>query len=248
MLNGYRYLATSDRPLARRVRALRRQVVNFTLPAPKALVRPILWAFLASRSIVHFVKRVFICEPLFKAYCTQYGRGVRTGVFVHWVQGQGNLLLGDDVLIDGKCAFSFASRFTTQPTLSIGDHTGINHNCRFTVGKRITIGRYCRISSDVWMFDSSGHPSDPSARQAGQPPSSDEVRPITIGDNVWIGARSLIFPGVTIGEGSVVSAGSVVMSDIPPYTVVMGNPARKTAALPGRPAEKCNGQPAGVSS
>ncbi|HKI18860.1 MAG TPA: acyltransferase, partial [Isosphaeraceae bacterium] len=169
--------------------------------------------------------------PLFKAYCASYGRNVHTGVYIHYIQGQGELIVGDDVLVDGKCTFGFAARFSDRPTLTIGDHSGIGHGCGFTVAKRITIGRHCRIGGGVLMFDASGHPSDPSGRLAKLPPSPDEVRPITLEDNVWIGGRCTIFPGVTIGEGSVVSAGSVVTADVPPYTLVAGNPARRVRAL-----------------
>ena len=146
---------------------------------------------------------------------TSCGRGVRTDVYIHWIQGRGNLIVGDDVLMDGKCSITFASRYSANPTLTIGDHSGIGHGCRFTIGKRITIGRHCRIAADVWMFDSSGHPLDAAARQAGDSPRPDDVRPITIGDNVWIGGRAIIHPGVTIGDHSIVSAGAVVMSDVP---------------------------------
>ena len=67
---------------------------------------------------------------------------------------------------------------------------------------------------------------DISARLAGQAPSPDHVREVVIGDNVWIGHCCMIFPGVRIGDGSVVSAGSVVHSHVPPRAVVAGNPAR----------------------
>lgn len=50
--------------------------------------------------------------------------------------------------------------------------------------------------------------------------------PITIGDNVWIGGNAIVLSGVCIGEGSVVGAGAVVTSDVPPFTLVVGNPAR----------------------
>lgn len=224
-------LAVSDHPLARGLRRARRSVLDFTLPAPQALTRPILWTYLAIRSGVFFLRRVLFCEPLFKAYCTRYGKGVRTDIYLHWVQGKGEIVLGDNVLVDGHCSFTFAARYTARPLLEIGDHTGIGHGCQFTVGKRISIGRHCRVAGDVILFDSSGHPSDPADRLAGLPTPSDDVRPITIGDNVWIGRRAIIFPGVTIGEGSVISTGAVVTSDVPANTVVAGNPARRIAAL-----------------
>jgi acetyltransferase-like isoleucine patch superfamily enzyme len=231
MTSLYQFVATSDHPFARSVRRIRRGVRGATLPAPRILVKPMLWCFLALRSVYFFAKRILICEPLFKAYCRRYGRGVRTGVYVHWIQGKGDIIVGDDVLIDGKSNFSFAARFAAHPTLIIGDRSALGHNCRIAIGKQITIGRDCDISSDVWMFDSSGHPSDPQARLDGLPPSPDEVRPIVIEDNVWIASQCIIFPGVTIGKGSIVSAASVVTGDVPPYTMVAGNPARKVRSL-----------------
>jgi len=54
-----------------------------------------------------------------------------------------------------------------------------------------------------------------------------EPKPVVIEDDVWIAARSIILPGVTIGKGAVIAAGAVVTKDVPPYTVVGGVPARK---------------------
>jgi acetyltransferase-like isoleucine patch superfamily enzyme len=225
----YRYLATSDRPLPRFVRRLKKWFHTVSVPAPRSVVRPILWAFLAVRSCYHFGMRVFVCEPLFKAYCKQYGRGLRTGNFVHWVSGKGDIILGNNVWLDGKSTINFAARFTDHPTLLIGDNTGIGHGCILTIAKQITIGRNCTLSGCIWIADSNGNNTDPVARGtwlAGQPPPAEEVRPVVIGDNVWIGRESLIFPGVRIGEGSIVSAGSVVRSHVPPFSVVAGNPAK----------------------
>jgi acetyltransferase-like isoleucine patch superfamily enzyme len=228
------FLATSDHPLAQTLRRGFRAMRTFSLPLPHGLLKLILAVFLFGRTIYYWCFRVFVAEPLFKGYCHSYGRNVRTDVFVHWVQGRGDLVIGDDVLVDGKCSFNFAARFTQHPTLTIGSSTGIGHGCVFTVGKKISIGRNCRIAAGVWMFDSPGHPSAPEARLNDQPPSESDVRPIAIGDNVWIGGRAVIFPGVTIGEGSIVSAAAVVTADVPPNSVVAGNPARRigTLALP----------------
>ncbi|MGQ0634360.1 MAG: acyltransferase [Planctomycetaceae bacterium] len=224
-------LATSDHPVIRLARSLRRKWQRFAVPAPKVIVKPALAIFVAVRSVYYFLFRVFVCEPLFKAYCTSYGRGLRTDVYIHWVQGRGQLIVGDDVLVDGKCSFTFAARYTDRPTLTIGDRTVIGHQCHFTVGNRVSIGRDCLIAAGMHLFDSSGHPTDPVSRLQGLPPAPNEVRPITIEDNVWVGSGSIIFPGVTVGEGSVVSAGAVVVSDVPPYTIVAGNPARKIGVL-----------------
>src|SRR4051812_29942159 len=107
-MNYYRFLALSDHPAARLARRTYRAVNNFSVPAPRLVVKPMLWSYLAGRAAYYGLLRVFVCEPLFKAYCTRYGRRLRTGVYVHWVQGKGEILLGDDVCFDGKCSISFA--------------------------------------------------------------------------------------------------------------------------------------------
>lgn len=226
-----RKLAVSRHPAAVAARGLYRGIRHFSLPAPRAIVRPVLWVFLAYRATYYFLVRVLVCEPLFKAYCTSYGRGLRTGVYIHWIQGKGNIEVGDDVTFDGKTSISFAARYCNRPTLEVGDRSLISHGCSLTIGRRITIGRYCMLAGGVWMADSSGHPTDPTDRLAGLPAPDNRVRPIVVGDNVWIGTRAMILPGTTIGEGCVVAAGAVVRGELPPYSVVAGNPARVVATL-----------------
>lgn len=235
MANLRRVLSQSQHPIAGAAKRAYRGLREFTLPAPKAVVLPALWAFLGLRAVYYYAARVFVCEPLFKAYCKSYGRGVRTGVFVHYVQGAGDLVLGDRVLVDGRCSIGFASRFSDRPTLILGDRTEVGHGCSFTVGKRIKVGRDVRISLHCVLSDSNGHPLEADARRANLPPRPREVRPIEIGDDAWIGQRSIILPGARIGEGAIVSAGSVVRGRVEPYTLVGGNPAVVLAALP-RPA------------
>lgn len=226
MFDLYRTLARSAT-----ARTIYQRAQRFTLDVPGPAAKPMLWTYIGVRQLYHTAIRVLVCEPLFKAYCAQHGARVRTGTFVHWINGAGDLIVGDDVLMDGRCSIHFASRYSDRPALKIGDRSLVGHGCKLVVGKAITIGRDCMIAADVWIFDAAGHPSDPEARLAGLPAPSHEVRPVTIGDNVWIGGRSIVMPGVTIGEGSVVAAGSVVTADVPPYTVVAGNPARKVATL-----------------
>jgi acetyltransferase-like isoleucine patch superfamily enzyme len=117
----------------------------------------------------------------------------------------------------------------------LGDYTLV-HGARITCDTRIVIGDYSLLSWNVVLMDSYRVPVDPVERRAvlealpkraqryldGSP----DARPITIGSNVWIGFDACILPGVSIGEGSIVGARSVVVDDVPPYTIVAGNPAR----------------------
>ena len=227
-----RRLTLSQHPIARTLRVSYRALTRFSLPAPKVVVKPMLWAFLTIRTIYYFAVRTLVCEPLFKAYCTQYGRGLRTGVFVHWVNGGGRIILGDHVLVDGLCAFTFTQRHIDEPTLEIGDFSELGHGCSFTIGKKITIGQHTRIAMNCLLFDTGGHPLDAEARRAHQPAPTQEVRPIVIGDDVWIGQRSIIMPGTRIGDGAIISAGSIVRGTVAPYTLVAGSPARVVVPIP----------------
>ena len=237
-MSVYRTVALSNHPLARALRSFRRKVLEFSIPAPRFLFLPVLYVFMGIRGTWYFLYRVFICEPLFKMRCHSYGKNLHTGQCVHEMWGKGDLVLGDNVEVDGKCAFFFAVRFSERPFLKVGDNTGIGHNCMFSVGKSITIGKNCRIGVNITMFDSPGHPLDPQRRLAGEAPDPENVRPIVIGDNVWLGSGVVIFPGVNIGDNSVVSQGSIVMSDIPANVVVAGNPARKIMSLEAKQIER----------
>ena len=227
----YRHLAISKHPVARAIRTIYHFLHNFSLPAPRWIFRPLLAVYLLLRSVYYFLIRVFVCEPFFKMYCTEHGRNVHTGVFVHWILGRGQLIVGDNVTVDGKCGFIFAVRYTEQPTLRIGNNVGIGHNSTFTIGREITIGNNVMIGGNVEMFDSPGHPTDPVLRLAGSPAMPEDVKAICIEDNVWIGSGTIIYPGVTVGQGSIVARGAVVMNNVPANVIVAGSPARQIARI-----------------
>lgn len=224
----YHTIALSDHPLARGVRALYRGVYKLSLPAPGWMFRPFLYVYLALREIYYFIARVFICEPLFKAYCTECGRNLHTGASIHWIKGRGNLIVGNDVLINGRCRIEFGY---LAPTLRIGDQVAIGDGTSLTIGREITIGNGVLIGPGVEMFDTPGHPVDPVLRRAGSRALPEDIKPIRIGDGAWIGRAAIIFPGVAIGENSIVATGSVVMSNVPANVIVAGNPARQVSKI-----------------
>ena len=100
----------------------------------------------------------------------------------------------------------------------IGRNTRINRNCTLDARSGLTIGDNVSISPEVMILAGSHNVND---KRFVQVPG-----PIAIEDHVWIGARATILPGVTLGRGSVIAAGSVVTKDVPPLTIVAGVPAR----------------------
>jgi maltose O-acetyltransferase len=111
--------------------------------------------------------------------------------------------------------------------LIIGAGCWINVDCLFDLGAEISIGDEVSMGHGVLVLTSS-HEIGPSRQRASKP----SFRPVSIGSGAWLGSRSTILPGVSIGAGAIVAAGSVVHQDVPPNTMVAGVPARAIKLLP----------------
>lgn len=109
--------------------------------------------------------------------------------------------------------------------LSFGNNTIVNFDCVFLDSGRIVIGDHCLIGPGVHIY-AGNHPVNPKYRCITDKEYYQYTAPVTLGNNVWIGGKATICPGVTIGENAVVGAGSIVTKDVPANTVVAGNPAK----------------------
>ena len=141
------------------------------------------------------------------------------------------IVFGKHVSCYAGCSFSVGDKGRVR----IGDFTLLN-GALVMCEERIDIGSSCLVSWNVGIADSDFHPLDPAQRlidaqslapfMYGRPPLPTlKTAPVVISDNVWIGMNAIILKGVTIGENSVVAAGSVVTKSVPANTVVAGNPA-----------------------
>lgn len=108
--------------------------------------------------------------------------------------------------------------------ISIGDHTGLSAT---VISSRagVTIGKYGNIGGNVRMYDHDFHALDAGVRRGPRGCEDCSRKPITIGDDVFIGANSIILKGVTIGDRAIIGAGSVVRDDVPADCIAAGNPA-----------------------
>lgn len=140
-----------------------------------------------------------------------------------FVKNEGEIRIGERVLMLSRVA---RSAFVVKPggKLVIGDRTFINYGCDIGCTGQIKIGQDCMIGAHVTILDNNFHRIDDLN-------SVPEPQPVWIGDRVWIGNRSIILPGITIGDEAVIGAGSVVTKSVPPKTVVAGNPARTVKEL-----------------
>ncbi|MCJ1674764.1 MULTISPECIES: sugar O-acetyltransferase [unclassified Rathayibacter] len=123
--------------------------------------------------------------------------------------------LGEDAFVKPPLFVDYGENIT------IGPRTFVNYHLTALDVAAITIGADCQIGPNVQLLTPT-HPVEPGPRRD----KLEAARPITIGDNVWLGGGVIVCPGVSIGDDSVVGAGAVVTRDIPAGVVAVGTPAR----------------------
>jgi maltose O-acetyltransferase len=135
------------------------------------------------------------------------------------IVNEGTLVIGDRVRLVSTVAML---ALVTLPggRLEIGDNVFINYGSSLVASRRVKVGNDCLIGTHVMVMDCDFHRVEDKAWDT-------TGEPVVLEDRVWLGNRSIVLKGVTIGHDSVVAAGSVVTRDVPPRTVVGGVPARE---------------------
>ncbi|MEV5457846.1 sugar O-acetyltransferase [Streptomyces cellulosae] len=128
--------------------------------------------------------------------------------------------VGEDVEIRPPLYVDYGGNIT------VGARTFVNYHLTALDVAAITIGEDCQIGPNVQLLTPT-HPVEPQPRRD----KLEAARPITIGDNVWIGGGAIVCPGVTIGDNAVIGAGAVVTKDVPANVVAVGNPARPVRTI-----------------
>ena len=201
-----------------------------------------------TRKFLHFPR--FVSKQFYLRYnrlciklCIGWNNlGKRAMIFNHIyldIHPGSNVKIGDDfTFTSGECINPLCRNqrgciVAERPNsiIEIGHHVGMSSPCLWAK-ERITIGNYVKIGGDCIFMDSDAHNLDWRIRNSQimfSPMESLDIHtckcaPIVIEDHVLIGARSIILKGVTIGHGSVIGAGSVVVKDIPANCIAAGNP------------------------
>ena len=148
------------------------------------------------------------------------GRDVRfSKLEVTWPH---KISLGDGCSLEHATYLNAAGPYSEGVSISIGEGVFIGTGCEFNITGGLTIGRCSLVAAGTRIIDHN-HGTAADAYIKNQPETS---APVRIGEDVWIGANAVILQGVTIGDGAIVAAGSVVTRSVAPYTVVAGCPAR----------------------
>jgi acetyltransferase-like isoleucine patch superfamily enzyme len=192
---------------------------------PGELTNPVEFIRLISKNV-----RVFCWTRYMRSKGVKVGKNISLKGKPKIERFTGTIRIGDNVVLRSHSRGYHSALYAptrlmtdTKPdaTIEIGDNTRVNGACIHAT-ERITIGRDCLIAANVTILDSDGHGLLPNERHLANPVSA----PVTIEDNVWVGISVIVLKGVRIGKNSVVAAGSVVVSDVPPNCVAAGNPAR----------------------
>lgn len=215
-------------PFWRGLKRVARGVLQMHVPVG-SVTRPLFQSLyglhVMTREGLRWALRFFWFEPLFRSQCVAVGTNFQMEQ-LPYLSGSGQIVIGDHVRLSGKPSIGFSNRLRHAPELVIGHGTFIGHDCSFAIATAVRIGKHCLLAGGVKVYDVDAHPIDAARRRAEEPFPPENSRPVIIEDDVWIGTRAMILKGVTIGARSIVGAGAVVTSDVPPDVVVAGNPAR----------------------
>lgn len=178
----------------------------------------------------------------------RYGFFGLVGLAGHWLLTKlcfpNARLIRFPIYVRGRYAMQIGARFTTGrhvrldaapvhvggPVLVIGKDVQLNDSVHIGAVELVEIGDHTLIASRVFITDHShgGYGENDSTSSPEVPPEQRPIvsKPVRIGRNVWIGEQVCVLPGVTIGDGAIIGANAVVTRDVPPNTIVVGNPAR----------------------
>lgn len=175
------------------------------------------------RAFLNLIKRIFVrIRSIFFVFWYKFYYGVSFGKNVRIyskikIYGFGRIYIGDNAVFGSKTVLGTTNK---EAIIEIGNQSFIN-GAVICSAKKVHIGNDC-ILSDCELMDTSSHGISPNRRND---PNAIKISPIFLSDNVWVGSKVIILPGVTIGENSIIGVNSVVTKNIPSNVFAAGIPA-----------------------
>jgi len=238
-----------ETPFFRFLHVIAKSILSFCPPRIPRFLKPLVRLFYEFHYFVinawRWLIHNFYANPLFQSRCTTVGRNLRLGA-IPYVSGHLDIHIGDDVQFNGQVDI-LCGRFLDHPRLIVGNRCTVGGNTLITANQEVILEDDVIVSYDCRISDSDGHPRQADLRAQKAPLHPRDIRPVRIGRYAWIGNGSHVMKGVTIGEGAIIGANSVVISDIPPYCLALGNPAevyfRNVGKKKSQPAQRTSVAP-----
>ncbi len=224
---------TSDNVFAQLIKALWFKFKAVEMPNIPVLFKLLYIIHIVLKQTISDMFRIFYYTPLFKSRVKNNPRQLYLYGGLPVVIGSLDITMGDKVRLAAMTTISGRAVGENIPQLLIGDNVGIAWRTSISVGKTITIGNNVRIAGDCYLAGYPGHPVNAKLRALGKPDEDRQVGDITLEDDVWLATGVKVMPGVTIGRGTIVAAGSVVTKNLPSFVLAAGVPARVVKSIEG---------------
>ncbi|WP_324612851.1 acyltransferase [Ferrimonas aestuarii] len=207
--------------LKQRLKPLYFRIRGWQLPPLKVVYLPIAALIRAVATLWHTAMRFLLWTPLFRSQ-------VEGGDGLYLYGGCPQLLGPLQVSLGQGCRVSGVTTLCGRPgsRLIVGSNVDIGWQNTIACGTTVELKDNVRLAAKVFIAGYPGHPLDPVARANGAPELAHQAKAVLLERDVWVGTGAIINAGVTIGEASVVAAGSVVTKSMPAGVLIGGNPAR----------------------
>jgi acetyltransferase-like isoleucine patch superfamily enzyme len=215
-----------ETPLARLVYSTAKLTRHASIPSIPGVHGVLYAAHVNTRGLLATLARACWYTPLFQSRLERPAPRLYLYGGMPVVIGPLAIVLGSDCRVAGMMTISGRSSARETPRLIVGDNVDLGWGSTISVGRQILIGNNVRLAQGVLLIGYPGHPIEPEARARGEPETDDQVGDIVLEDDVWLGSRVVVLPGVRIGRGTIVGAGSVVTKDLPPMSLAAGAPAQ----------------------
>ena len=207
--------------LYRTIKSLRK----ISVPSIKLVHLPLYYIHLTVQKTLNTLYAMIWTVPIFKARCSYCGNGLRLPTGLPEIEGL-NLILevGNDVVLHR--GYLSTSNVLVNPKIKIGNNVHVGRNFVISASQSVEIGDNTLISWDCFISDSDGHSINPTRRAQHQPMELNSIRPVKIGNNVWIGSGCTILKGVSIGDNTIIGANNVITKNVDSNMIVPPTNAR----------------------
>ncbi len=221
------WIRRREHPLAKRLYSAAKWARRADLPVIPGFHHVL---FIIHRTIIWVISealRVLYWTPLFRTRLKGSHRRLHlAGGGMPLVTGPLDIFVGDDCRLSSAMTISGRPSSVDRPLLKIGKNVGIGWQTTLCVGSRVILEDNVRIAGRAFLAGYPGHPLDAEARATGAPDTDDQVGEIILRRDAWLGTGCIVSPGVEVGAGTIVAAGSVVTKSLPPGVLAAGVPAR----------------------